>query len=68
MRAGALLIAIRKLCMEAETMIQLVTQQGLAVGLTVFLIWFFTKQYSTMTDRMNKTLELLDKCMDKLVK
>lgn len=54
--------------MEVETMVQLVTQQGLAVGLTIFLIWFFTKQYSTMTDRMNKTLELLDKCMDKLVK
>jgi len=54
--------------MEIEALVQMVVQQGLAVGLTVFLIWFFTKQYSTMTDRMNKTLELLDKCMDKMVK
>jgi len=54
--------------METETVIQLVTQQGLAVGLTIFLVWFFTKQYSTMTDRMNKTLELLETCLERLGK
>ena len=53
---------------EMEVLVEMVCQQGLAVGLTIFLIWFFTKQYQTMTDRMNITLELLDKCLERLRK
>lgn len=50
--------------MEIELLLNTICNQGLGVGLTIFLIWFFTKQWNIQQAEQNKTLELLKACLE----